>query len=163
MEPKPAIKEGELNIGIAVVSLVDGFNGFSATILRDAVLAGIRRASVQIILHGDYFLSAFAVNNVVVPVSAKAAALQAIRDTLTELHLFESATIATYTDENIWLILDGFNKGSADFESLFVRPEYLERAKANYREMEKSGPAKTAALLQEVVELLARGTSKTDS
>ena len=163
IEPKPTIKDGELNIAVAIVSLVERFNGFSATLLRDSILAGIRRAPVEIISHGDSFLNCFAVVNVVVAVGAKAEALEAIRSTLRELYLLESATIAIYTADNIWLILQGFNKGTTDFEALFIRPEYLEQARENIRAMEKRRPDKTAALLREICNLLAKGTSKTDS
>ena len=163
IEPKPTIKDGELNIAVAVVSLVEGFNGFSATLLRDSILAGIRRAPVEIISHGDYFLNCFAVVNVVVAVGAKAEALEAIRSTLRELYLLESATIAIYTADQVWLTLQGFNKGTTDFESLFVRPEYLEQARANIRQMEICAPEKTATLLRELCTLLEKGTRTEDS
>ena len=157
-EPKPIIKDGEASIAVAVVSIAENFSALSANMLQAALLSGVQRNGVAVTRHGDYFLNRFAANIITVPVDGKPAALSAIRATLNELHLLEAATIATYTDDQIWLTIQAgiAVAGATNFEALFIRPEYLEQARSNLREMEKTHVQKIAAGTLELFNMLAK-------
>jgi hypothetical protein len=162
IEPKAAVENGEAHISVAVLGAMGDFNALSSTILLNSILAGLRRRKVAIKSNGDFFLKLFSVMIFTVPIESKSAAFAAVKDTLGELGLLECSTIAHYTADQVWLTNYGISV-SASFEDLFVRPEYIEAARANIAEIQRTKAERTAAFMADIYRLLAKAQSATDS
>ena len=135
-------------IGVAVVWFPETFNLVSATILRNALEAGLLRKGVRIESHGGYFKNVFSVSLFQVSPSDKGSALAAIRETLSELQLLELATIAVRTAEQIWHTIHGLGIGGMTFGRAFLQEADITAA----REQAKSSTEQTAVSFQALLE-----------
>jgi hypothetical protein len=152
--PQSSVGEETARIAAAVHTIPETATALFAWTYERTLAACLRRASIPIIQALPMVNQNVAAAIFVVPRSKRGAALEAIKQTLTELDLIGRATIALDRAGDSWFTVHGFGANGAGFENI-LSPEKLAASIATFKKWNADCLVIFTAFLAEI-ERLAR-------